>query len=231
MARSRGARLATSASRSLASAMTCRLNAAFRPSTMTGFFGPISSTSVLSAIRHSRVHDRIAAASLPPMPGPVRTFPARLSRRALPASAGADVTAENIAAARAAVLAKLSAVRQASQRSLGMAQNTQKDRLDRDGPHGLPDGGAAVEGRLRRLDLEPHPRQGRAARQVRRQDRRQAQRSLRHGHRVLHRRRGQGRRAGLFRQGRRAIRQQDAGACSSTARPSRSRNWRAFARR
>ena len=36
-------------------------------------------------------------------------------------------------------------------------------RLDRYGPHGLPHGRAAAQGRLRRLDLEPHARQGRAA--------------------------------------------------------------------
>ena len=41
--------------------------------------------------------------------------------------------------------------------------NTQKDRLDRHGPHGLSHGRAPAQGRLRRLDLEPHARQGRAA--------------------------------------------------------------------
>src|SRR5580693_10683154 len=41
-----------------------------------------------------------------------------------------------------------------------------EDRLDRHGPHGLSDGRAAVEGRLRRFDLEPHPYQSGAARQA-----------------------------------------------------------------
>ena len=45
------------------------------------------------------------------------------------------------------------------------------DRLDRHGPHGLRDGGVAVESRLRRLDLEPHPLEGRAADENRRQGR------------------------------------------------------------
>ena len=39
-----------------------------------------------------------------------------------------------------------------------MAKNDAEDRLDRHGPHGLSHGGAPAQGRLRRLDLEPHPR-------------------------------------------------------------------------
>src|SRR5436305_5546890 len=49
-----------------------------------------------------------------------------------------------------------------------------KNRLDRHGPHGFSYGGAPAQGRPRCLDLESHARQGRAAGQVRRQDRRQA---------------------------------------------------------
>ena len=52
-----------------------------------------------------------------------------------------------------------------------------EDRLDRHGPHGLSHGGAAAQGRLRRLHLEPHARQGRAARRQGRQGGRQARRS------------------------------------------------------
>ena len=100
-----------------------------------------------------------------------------------------------------------------NRRRRGVCNGTEhaKGRLDRHGPHGLSDGRAAAQGRLRRLDLESHPLQGRAARQDRRQGRRQAQRSRRHGRGVLDRRRRQGRRAGLSRQGRRSLRQQDAG--------------------
>ena len=114
--------------------------------------------------------------------------------------------------------------RGAAARGVGYGTEHATDRMDRHGPHGLSDGRAAPEGRLRRLDLEPHPLQGRAARQVRRQDRRQAFRSRRHGRGVLDRRRRQGRRGGLFRQGRRAVRQRRRRACSSIARPSRSTN-------
>ena len=52
-------------------------------------------------------------------------------------------------------------------------------RLDRHGPHGLPHGRAPAQGRPRRVDLEPHARQGRAAGEARRQGRRQARRSRR----------------------------------------------------
>ena len=47
-----------------------------------------------------------------------------------------------------------------------------KDRLDRHRPHGPAHGGAPAQGRSRCDDLEPHARQGRAARRPRRQDRR-----------------------------------------------------------
>ena len=49
-----------------------------------------------------------------------------------------------------------------------------KDRLDRHRPHGSSHGGTPAQGRPRRDDLEPHPRQGRAAGRQGRQDRRQA---------------------------------------------------------
>src|SRR3954465_14878228 len=52
-----------------------------------------------------------------------------------------------------------------------------KDRLDRHGPHGLPHGRAAAQGRPRRLDLEPYQVEGRAAGEVRREDRGQAVRA------------------------------------------------------
>ncbi len=44
----------------------------------------------------------------------------------------------------------------AEQREVAMAQTQTEDRLDRHGPHGLPHGRAPAQGRLRRLDLEPH---------------------------------------------------------------------------
>ena len=59
----------------------------------------------------------------------------------------------------------------------GNGEQQPENRLDRHGPHGLSHGRAAAQGRLRRLDLEPHPRQGRAAGGQGRQDRRQALRS------------------------------------------------------
>src|SRR5471030_660538 len=49
--------------------------------------------------------------------------------------------------------------------------------LDRGRPHGHADGGAPAQGRPRRDDLEPHPRQGRAAHRQGWQGGRQAGRS------------------------------------------------------
>src|SRR2546430_4345480 len=52
-----------------------------------------------------------------------------------------------------------------------------KDRLDRRRPHGIAHGRAPAQGRLRSRHLEPHPLQGRAARETRRQGRRQSRRA------------------------------------------------------
>ena len=199
--------------------MTCRLKAGFRPSTMTGFFGPISSTSVLSAIA---VAPRLSCpAKRPKDASPlamasnlhVHRRISSLANTGSPTAAGDDSRGCGPRHCRRARrrASKIPRRHVSSQKDVGNGTEHAEGRMDRDGPHGLPDGGAAAQGRLRRLDLEPHPRQGRAARQVRRQDRRQAVRSFEHGYRFLDRRGGQGRRAGLFRQGWRAFRQQDAG--------------------
>src|ERR1700730_4178915 len=50
------------------------------------------------------------------------------------------------------------------------AGQDEKNRLDRNGPHGLSDGRAAAQGRLRRFDLEPHARGRRTDCPIRRRD-------------------------------------------------------------
>jgi hypothetical protein len=87
-----------------------------------------------------------------------------------------------------------------------------EDRLDRHGAHGVPHGGAPAEEGPRRLDLESHPVEGRAAGEVGRQGRGQALRArgLRRG--VLHRVDRQGPRAGLLRGSWRGARPQRQGA-------------------
>src|SRR5450755_2308967 len=72
-------------------------------------------------------------------------------------------------------------------------------RLDRHGTDGLSDGRAPAEGGQLGRDLESHPRQGRAAREKGRPDRRSAQRVVRSRHRVHDGVGGEGSRAGLFR--------------------------------
>ena len=79
--------------------------------------------------------------------------------------AGRSGITAHIAAARMAVLAE-SIVGTGRMEDVGNGTEHATDRMDRHGPHGLSDGRAAAEGRLRRIDLEPHPRQGRAACQI-----------------------------------------------------------------
>ena len=65
-----------------------------------------------------------------------------------------------------------------------MATAAPQARLDRHRPHGLRDGRAPRQGRRRRHGVEPHAREGRAARRGRREDRRPARRARRLRHRL-----------------------------------------------
>lgn len=88
--------------------------------------------------------------------------------------------------------------------------NPTQTRLDRHRTHGLRDGTAAREGRLRSFGLEPHARQGRTAQGVRREGRRQVHRPRRLRHRIHDGIDRQGRQRSPLRQGGRHVGRQDA---------------------
>ena len=84
--------------------------------------------------------------------------------------------------------------------------------MDRRWPHGCADGGAAGQGRIRRLDLEPHARQGRDRGAEGREGRRLALRARRRRRALHHAQHRQGRRRRLLRRGGHVPRRPEADA-------------------